>query len=187
MIPRFQATCAIGLFGLLRQQHYPFRSSVKLVGVSAIACGCRVRQRRLPILEWNSYPGGRSGELLAPTPQGRWQEFLDLASGSGFWRKAERTYPALGPRIARVASDCAAAMGELATRFATDRDAQPAKPTDICVSADHRLRGRPDPLIGCRAAAGLVTVAGLMAVAALGVRHRIFWIGLAGSSPSSTP
>ena len=64
-----------------------------------------------------------TGQLSAPDPAGRWQEWVAQAQRPGFWESLTGRYPTLLPRLhTSIDHACAAALA-FADRFAADRAA----------------------------------------------------------------
>ncbi|KRV48297.1 hypothetical protein AQ490_25095 [Wenjunlia vitaminophila] len=126
------------LAGLLK----PAERAVVLAGArSSLLTAVRLRLNRVLLLELHA--ARIAGRLDAPTPEARWEQFLELARRPSFHRALDTDYPALRPRLERVVHHRVTAMEVLARRLVADRHLLPA------------LLGRdPGPLVGVTSDAG---------------------------------
>ncbi|HVD88135.1 MAG TPA: DUF4135 domain-containing protein, partial [Jatrophihabitantaceae bacterium] len=76
---------------------------------------------RMLVLELNA--ARLTGRLTALDAQGRWSEFLDLASDPAYWQELGTHYPRLLSRMDTLVANRCAALTALGTRFAADRAA----------------------------------------------------------------
>jgi len=79
----------------------------------------RRKINRVLVLEFNA--ARLRGQLTAGDPAGRWAQFVDRASGPGFWAEMAGPYPTLVHRLRAVTDHRCAAAAELAQRCAADR------------------------------------------------------------------
>lgn len=97
------------------------REAVRAATAAALNDVLRRKVTRVLVLEVNA--ARLAGRLTATDPAGRWHQWLDAATGDGFWDSVARRYPTLADRVGRlIAARCAAAL-EFAGRFAADRTA----------------------------------------------------------------
>jgi len=74
---------------------------------------------RLLILELNA--ARVEGRLQGDTPQARWDDFIETASGPSFWRGLHKTYPTVKPRVERIIEERCEAALLFARHWAADR------------------------------------------------------------------
>ncbi|WP_214416726.1 type 2 lanthipeptide synthetase LanM family protein [Sphaerisporangium fuscum] len=79
----------------------------------------RRKVNRVLLLELNA--ARIRGELTAPTPELRWEEWRSRVSTPEFWRSLTPHYPTLPSRLGAIIANRCAAAEELARRFAADR------------------------------------------------------------------
>lgn len=95
--------------------------AVHLGAAEGLRESARLKVSRLLVLEVHA--ARVSGRLTAPDPASRWEQWLDAATGPGFWESLDGRYPTLRRRLDTMLGNGARAAATFAARFATDRTA----------------------------------------------------------------